>query len=98
MLHHIDDDNATGLLTLLRDALLPGGRVMTLDGCYVATMSRLSRFFLDHDRGRFVRDRQRYVTLASGIFANVSAEHRTDLFSIPYDALVMLCQNTNRQE
>ncbi len=94
VLHHIDDENAVGLLTLLRDALRPGGRVMTLDGCYVDSMSRLSRFFLDHDRGQFVRDRKQYEALASGIFANVSAHHRTDLFSIPYDALVMLCRKT----
>ena len=90
VLHHIDDAGVLALLTLLRQSLSPGGRIMTLDGCYYESMSRWSRYFLDHDRGAFVRTESAYLALARQLFKDITYEHRKDLFGIPYDALVMI--------
>ncbi len=91
VLHHIDDEGVIALLKLLRDSLREKGRVMTLDGCYYDSMSSWSRFFLRNDRGQFVRTEPAYLSLASQVFPHVSHERRNDLFSIPYEALVMVC-------
>ncbi len=94
VVHHLDDSTACELLHILASCLTGNGRVMTLDGCYVDSMSAISRFLLNHDRGQFVRRREAYVELASGIFADVVSTHRNDLFHIPYDALVMVCRSS----
>lgn len=93
VVHHLDDATAVELLGILANSLNTGGRLMTLDGCYMESMSPISRFLLNQDRGDFVRPRKEYENLASGLFAEVDATHRTDLFHIPYDALVMVCRN-----
>jgi SAM-dependent methyltransferase len=93
VLHHLDDATALDLLSILASCLKPSGRVMTLDGCFFDSMSPISRFLLKQDRGQYVRRRDEYTSLASGIFSDVAATHRVDLFYIPYDALVMVCKN-----
>ena len=97
VLHHIDDATTVELLRILAESLNPGGRLMTLDGCYMESMSPISRFLLNHDRGDFVRRQNEYVDLASGIFAKVEPIHRTNLFHIPYNALVMVCRNSSSE-
>jgi SAM-dependent methyltransferase len=98
VLHHIDDSGVSKLLMLLRSVLKDSGRLMTLDGCITESMASISRFLLRHDRGQFVRDESAYVKLASSVFPQIAHFHRTDLFSVPYDALVMVCRplNANR--
>jgi len=91
VLHHIDDAGVSDLLTLIRDCLNPWGRLMTLDGCFYKLMSPISRYLIRNDRGRYVREQDGYLDLANRVFPNVEHHHRTDLFSIPYDALVMVC-------
>lgn len=93
VIHHLSDQEATELLRILAGCLSPGGRLMALDGCYRDGMSSISRFLLDHDRGQFVRRQNAYESLASGIFCYVVATHRTDLFHVPYDALVWVCRD-----
>ena len=34
LLHHLDDEEAVNLLTLIRSALKPGGRLITVDPCF----------------------------------------------------------------
>jgi len=91
VLHHIDDAGVLDLLTLIRECLNPAGHLMTLDGCFYESMSPVSRYLIRNDRGQYVREQDAYLGLAKHIFPNVEHHHRTDLFSIPYDALVMVC-------
>jgi len=56
VLHHLDDDEALRLFRLASSALKPGGRLITLDGCYEKSQSRVARSLLSWDRGRHVRD------------------------------------------
>jgi len=92
VIHHIDDAGALELLTLIRNCLNQSGCLMTLDGCLYETMSPISRYLIRNDRGQFVREQTGYIRLATQVFSNVEVHHRTDLFSIPYDALVMVCR------
>ena len=91
VIHHLNDAQAAGLFDLARLALRPTGRLVTFDGCYVPQQSRLVRWLLAHDRGKFVRTREEYLRLASARFAKVEAHLRHDLLRIPYTHLIMRC-------
>jgi ubiquinone/menaquinone biosynthesis C-methylase UbiE len=92
VLHHLTDEEARALLSLSRRALKPEGRFLSFDGCFEPRQSRIARYFLSKDRGRFVRTREEYITLARGEFAEVSAGLRSDLLKIPYTHLIMECR------
>ncbi len=63
LLHHLTDDEARRLLAASVSALSDGGRIFTLDGCYVPGQSLLRKKLLDWDRGRHVRTENHYRSL-----------------------------------
>jgi SAM-dependent methyltransferase len=93
VLHHLDEERAARLLGLAQRALRPGGRLVTYDGCYVPEQSRLARWMLSQDRGKFVRTLPEYLKLASRWFAAIEPHVRHDLLRIPYTHLIMRCAN-----
>jgi SAM-dependent methyltransferase len=92
VLHHLDDEQATALLTVARQALRPGGRLVTIDGCFVPGQSWLARRLLRMDRGEFIRNEPAYLTLARASFPQVQGQVRHDLLALPYTHLIMTCQ------
>lgn len=93
VLHHLDDARAADLFALARLALRPGGRLITLDGCYMSGQSRVARWLLERDRGKFVRSQPQYEHLATSAFLKVESYVRCDFFRAPYTVLVMRCRN-----
>jgi SAM-dependent methyltransferase len=93
VIHHLDDTQAGRLFDLARRAMLPTGRLITYDGCYVPEQSRVTRWLLSRDRGKFVRRQEDYLKLASAHFAKVEPCLRHDLLRIPYTHLIMSCRN-----
>jgi SAM-dependent methyltransferase len=91
VLHHLDDGDAGALFEIARAALKPGGRLITLDGCYVPGQSPIARYLLGRDRGRFVRDQIGYTALAERVFPVVTAHIRHDLMRIPYTHVILEC-------
>jgi SAM-dependent methyltransferase len=92
VLHHLSDDESRKLLQMAASALKPDGRLVTLDGCYVAGQSRVARRLLSWDRGRFVRTQAGYVRLAKHVFPEVAVAIRHDLLRVPYTHIVMQCR------
>jgi SAM-dependent methyltransferase len=93
ILHHLDDSEAVQLFRMARRTLKPRGRLITLDGVWVAGQSKFAEFLLSRDRGRFVRHREEYVALASTSFSNISATVRHDMLRIPYSHLILECRH-----
>ncbi len=91
LLHHLDDDQAAAVLAVARKALRPGGRLVTLDGCFVPGQSRLARWMLRRDRGKFVRDQRAYLRLAEAAFPAVAPHVRHDLMRVGYTHLILVC-------
>jgi SAM-dependent methyltransferase len=91
ILHHLDDDEAGELFDIAERALRQGGRLVSLDGCFVDGQSRVARYLLSNDRGRFVRRPEGYVGLASRAFDSVEPHIRGDLLRIPYTHIVLEC-------
>jgi cyclopropane fatty-acyl-phospholipid synthase-like methyltransferase len=91
VVHHLDDDQARNMFTMASKALLSGGRLITLDGCYTTPQSALVRRLLDNDRGEFIRTEPAYRTIAESVFTKVTTSIRHDMFRIPYTVIVMEC-------
>jgi SAM-dependent methyltransferase len=93
VLHHLDDAEAVHLFKLAWTALVPGGRLVTLDGCYVEGQPAIARYLLGKDRGQFVRCVEEYEAIAKTVFREVHVVIRHDLLRpIPYTHLIMECK------
>ncbi len=89
VLHHLDDLEAVQLCEVARAALVSGGRLVTIDGCFTADQGRISRFLLSRDRGRFVRRDHEYIELAHRVFDDVKSRVYDDLLRVPYTHIVV---------
>jgi cyclopropane fatty-acyl-phospholipid synthase-like methyltransferase len=91
LLHHLKDAEVTDLLALSRVAMNRGARLITLDPCYHADQSAISKFLMDRDRGESIRESKQYHALASKVFQHVELHIREDLFFVPYTAAILVC-------
>jgi len=90
VLHHLDDDVASEILTLAATALAPGGRIITFDPVYEDGQNPVARFLIGQDRGQNVRTREGYAALVKPLFENaqVTIKHKAWL---PYTNCIMQC-------
>lgn len=87
VLHHLDDDAAHSMLALAFRTVRPGGRVVTIDPCYVQNQPRIARFLNDHDRGRHIRDADAHRQLFAP-HGSVETVVLSDMLRIPYTMIV----------
>jgi len=92
VLHHLDDWEALALFRTAYAALVPGGRLVSMDPCLAADQSRLARFLVLQDRGRNVRTEEQYVRLARCVFADVMARVEHGRVRIPFTHITMLAR------
>lgn len=93
LLHHLADEEARQLFRAAATALKPGGRLLTLDGCFADGQPVVSRLLLKADRGAYVREQPAYEALAQASFAQVQATIEERFFNVPYTLLIMECRN-----
>jgi cyclopropane fatty-acyl-phospholipid synthase-like methyltransferase len=91
VLHHLDTPQASQLFQTARAILKPGGRFITLDGCYTENQSAVARYILAGDRGAYVRREKEYLALAQRTFAEVKPTIYNNMLRIPYTHLIMEC-------
>lgn len=91
LLHHLDDLEAKALHQLARNALHPGGRLITLDPCLTPEQSAIARWVVLSDRGRSIRTPAGYMDLARPFFADVKATVCDDLVRIPTTGVILEC-------
>jgi ubiquinone/menaquinone biosynthesis C-methylase UbiE len=84
LLHHISDESAEMLLSGLRDVLVPGGRLVTLDPVFSPDQKTSARVLAALDRGRYVRDEGGYVRLVAQHLTVTRHLVRHDLLWFPY--------------
>jgi hypothetical protein len=88
VLHHIADEELKGTLANIRDVLKSGGVLFTLDGCYREGQSRLAKWLLDNDRGKFVRNQNGYDLVLRSVFESVDLVIRDDYARVPYTFVI----------
>ena len=92
VVHHLDDDGAGRLFAGAARALVPGGRVVTVDPAFADGQPRAARFVISRDRGNNVRTAEEYASLAEGALRHVTVRTRSDLLRIPYTHCVLEAQ------
>lgn len=90
LLHHLDEEEAIGVLRLASQALKLGGRLVTVDPCLEAGQNPIARFLVRNDRGQNVRTQRGYATLANAVFDSPRVEVRHQSW-IPYTHCIMEC-------
>jgi len=83
ILHHLSDQESARLLDLSAQVLAPDGRVVAVDTCVEPTQGRVSRWFSENDRGKYVRQPDGFAALGQASFAEVDGETLTDVTRIP---------------
>lgn len=91
ILHHLDDSEALTLFQIARDAMKPGGKLVTIDGVWTDDQSQVAKYLLARDRGRFVRSQEGYRELASKVFSDIESTIHHDLLRIPYSLVILRC-------
>lgn len=90
LLHHLDDDEVRGFLECARGHLpREGGRMITMDPCFVTGQSPIAHFLVSNDRGQNVRDAEGYKALALSAFPRVEQHIRHDMLYPPYTYIIM---------
>lgn len=91
VLHHLTDAEAIDLFQIAKTALKPGGRLVTLDGCFVPRQSPIALYLLKMDRGKHIREHSAYIALARQVFSEVTPTVVNNLLRVPYTHLVLEC-------
>ena len=91
VLHHLDDETLKETASAIRNSLRPGGFLFALDGVYVPGQNAIAKWFLDNDRGKFVRDEQAYRDLLVPLFDKSEFHIRQDLVRVPYSLIISKC-------
>ncbi|RME61126.1 MAG: class I SAM-dependent methyltransferase [Caldilineae bacterium] len=92
LLHHLDDDEATGLFELAASHLHPEGCLLTVDPVFCTGQGPVARWIIGKDRGQNIRRRDSYAGLAANHFEKIEAIERHDLLHIPYSHCILRCQ------
>jgi len=80
--HHLSDEMILKVMAKLGEALRPGGRIYFFDSIREPDReSSFLKFLLDHDQGKFTRNRQQFDQLM-GQMPDVLQLKRTELFEI----------------
>jgi SAM-dependent methyltransferase len=89
LLHHLDDATVEGLMRDVSEVLVPAGRLVTIDPVLHDGQSLISRTIMRFDRGRHIRDEQRYSQLIRNQFTNADVQVRHDFLPFPYAHCLM---------
>jgi ubiquinone/menaquinone biosynthesis C-methylase UbiE len=63
VLHHLDDSEVFDLLNTIYDVLKIGGRLITLDACYIPNQNPIAKYIISKDRGQNIRKVDEYTNL-----------------------------------
>ena len=91
ILHHLCDDEALSLFRLAKGSLSAGGKMVSIDPCFVDNQSPWSHKLVSADRGQNVRTPDAYRQLSEQVFDSVQWHHHDDLLRVPYDHTVLEC-------
>jgi len=91
LLHHLNDKQANKVFCIAKEALVPGGRIITCDPAFVKNQNRITKFIVSLDRGKYVRTPEGYLGTANTVFSDVVSHVVTDMLRIPFTSFVMSC-------
>lgn len=94
VLHHMPDTDVIATAKAAAACLGPHGSLFTLDGAYRNGQSSFRRWMLDNDRGKFVRESDKYADLLKSVFNKVAVSTYEDLSWVPYTYAICIAQKS----
>jgi SAM-dependent methyltransferase len=91
LLHHLSDDEAIEVLEISKSIMKSGGRLVCLEATFLARQTRLSKWIVSTDRGRYVRSEEEWKNLIGQVFDSYSTKILTGLIRIPYTHIIIEC-------
>lgn len=91
LLHHLSDDKVYNLLKKINKIAHKNMQILILDNVRMDKQNFITRFLIDNDRGKFIREEKEYIRLIKKVFTKknylvkFSIEHQKFL---PYDYIV----------
>ena len=92
VLHHLDNEECHILLELAKNALKPNGRFISFDGVFTENQSKISKYFLRKDRGKYIRNTSNYLKLVQNSFSITEYSIDETYFRIPYTSIIIECR------
>lgn len=96
LLHHLDDDQAAGLLQSVTQVLEPAGAFVSVDPVYHDGQNPFARWMNNRDSGQNIRRAPQYEALVAPHFGRTDATLCTDKLRIPYSHYIMVCHDPAR--
>jgi len=91
VLHHLSDTQVLKLLDTLTKHLAADGKLVTCDPAIETGQSRLARFLVTHDRGKFVRSSSQYREMLQQSFEVDSSDVRHDTLRVASTQFITSC-------
>jgi SAM-dependent methyltransferase len=102
VLHHLSDDEIASCVSSVKKLLRPanknvpdcgngGGELRTVDVVDLPQKSAFTGFLLRHDRGKFVRTEEGYVSLLKPHFSNIETRVFTNIIRLPIPLIFIKC-------
>ena len=88
VMHHLDDQQLTQLMTSLKDRLNRDGVLITFDVAYEDKQNFIAKFLAKNDRGKFVRTKDQYLDFIRSAFSVERADLHHDLLRVSYTHLI----------
>lgn len=92
VLHHLSDEQISGMLEKLKNIMNPGGVLVTLDCAFFPKQNQISRMLVSLDRGLFVREVDHYREIVKKNFLKEIESKLIHQKFPPYDRLLMKFQ------
>jgi len=94
VLHHMEDRKASLFLSEATRLLKSNGVLVCLEPLYFEGQSRISRFMVSQDRGKYARNELEYKGLFPRGTQGVVLERKLGLLRIPYDQVAIKYTST----
>lgn len=95
VLHHLTSDEVIALVKASSNLVAESGRFVAIEPVFDPDQRLSARLIIASDRGRFVRDKEGYISLLSHGFQKVEANVQHGRLRIPYSHIILSCHHKN---
>lgn len=86
--HHLEDESVEKILRFAYKKLKSDGRMLSLEPVRTPGQHFIERWFMNNDRGKFIRDEQSYQKITQSVFTNIKTEIIPDTMNIPFTIII----------
>ncbi len=86
--HHLDDEILKILTRQINEKLKKGGRFLYLEPVRTSHQGKVERWFMNNDRGKYIRSAEHYQSITKLLFPNNRQEIIQGTMNIPFTIII----------